>query len=205
MRNYSLSALITFIVAISISYGHNKEREQPKWVDSHPMSNNYLYSIIGQGDGRTDALMSAMVELCQQIHSSIQSAYITQASGNNIDKIASTNKDCKIGKVEVIGTMELIIKETLDKGESIEAYKSWYVMTYVDGNKFFQIEEQIGRNEKSKERIKEISSKNCTISDVIAELESHGVSIKDTYIDDEMEYFLLLKANKKQMENIISK
>ena len=83
-------------------------------------------------------------------------------------------------------------------------------MNYLNGDENIVIKEFIEEVIVIKEFTEEVSeefnhhyemtSSNCSISDVITELKTQGVSIEDNYID-EMNYYLLLKAKVKNIKS----
>jgi len=198
MKKLILLSLL-FVIAFSTSPVRNAP---PKWInsiggiDGLKVTDNIKY-VVGTGDGLTEALMNGLVQLCGLIHTNVKSNIKDEKFTSEFN-----TPECKIGKVQIQSMVKQAI-EQFGKGDTAlanEMYSSTYKMSYLNGDEKIVIKEYIEEVSEEFNYHYEMTSSNCSISDVITELKTQGVSIEDNYID-EMNYYLLLKAKVKNIKS----
>ncbi len=188
--------LIFSVIIVFFSCVKNKETKIPEWVYTPPQSEDTLYSV-GIGDGKTEALISALTEMSGNIFTTVTS---------KIDSIAdSINEPLEfISPVNIIKTSRSFGKVIIfhssmtlhaDSSDGTGYFESVGLLTYFNGDK--QMTVKLFRSEDPINYYLEIFSNNCVLSDIIQELESYGFTFR-SYADCE-NYFLLASCSKEKI------
>ena len=187
------SLVIILLSLIFFSFDSNTEKKPPEWIHSINKSDE-IFEVIGKSENKNESILTALVELS----TSIEFKFL-ESDSNKIIK----ESELAFGKVKVSSTREVV-----KLGDSLianERYKYVDKLNYNNGNKsilYNSFSEQIKEGEKASfiHRF-EIIEKNCTLKDLIDELNRSGCNF-EFYSNNDNYYTLIGYEKKRLLENI---
>ena len=202
---------ILFIVAYSTTPSGN---EPPKWINTFNNS-DYYFESVGISGSNNESILQALMEIAGYIEAQLKSEkkQIIEESGLGDDIAAQFSRSSKniiektFGKVKIKGFTKHFREETGlgDSTEILEYFERVGELTFANGNKklkysYYLSEEGVGKDSSIKHNF-EIVEVNCTLKDLIDELNSVGCNF-EFYNDNEDHYTLVRCEKKRILENI---
>ena len=153
-----------------------------------------IFEVIGKAENKNESILTALVELSTSVEFKI-----SESDSNKF----ITESELAFGKVKVSSTREVV--KLGDSLIATERYKFVDKLNYNSGNKsilYNSFSEQIEKGGKASfiHRF-EIIEKNCTLKDLIDELNSSGCNF-EFYSNNDNYYTLIGFEKKRLLENI---
>ena len=204
--------LIILLPLIFFSCDSNTGKKPPKWTHSIDKSDIIIQSV-GIAESKHESILNVMCELSNIIHSEVEqiikkeydSTYVNELDFSN-ETISSTS-EMLFGKVTINALLK-DYREEVGIGDQAEISKHTELteeLSFSDGHNqllyksFFT--EKSSEIDTSFSHYFEMIEKNCTLKDLIDELNSVGCEF-DFYSDNENYYTLVRYEKKRLLENI---
>ena len=191
-----------------------KKNQPPKWINRVPDS-DYYYESVGIAVRKNESVLQALMKIAGDIEAQYKSElkeFIEEEglTGDTETQFSRSSKiitDKVIGKIELKGLTKHSQEETgsANSKESFDSFEHTGKLTFSSGNKkliYSNYYKETGSGvDSSLEHHFEIVEQNCTLKDLMDELNSLGCNI-EFYYDNES-YYTLISCNKKRLlENI---
>ena len=207
MKNIIL--ILTTLMFLSCS--SSNETQPPKWI--HSLNNSdKIIEAVGIAESKHESILNVMYDLSSIINSEVRQMIkndIESTSGNKLDFLNKTIKSTSeslFGKVKIKGLTKNFREES-GVGESIkelEYFERVSELTFSDGNKsliYKNFTEESAGKESSIKHHFEMVEQNCTLKDLIDELNSVGCEFE--FYSDNYNHYALVKFEKERLlENI---
>ncbi len=193
---------ITIILMTLILFSCNSKKEVsiPKWINTSSNSDE-IFGAVGIAESKKESIMNALTQLAGLIETNIKT------EERDTCYILSSSSEKAFGKVTINASHEHY-REEVEIGDSTEIsgnFELFGELTFSDGNK------QLLYNDKYSETFNgidrsfshhfDITEINCTLKDLIDELNSVGCEF-DFYSDNEHIYTLVRYEKRRLHKNI---
>ena len=187
--------LIILLPLIFFSCDSNTGKKPPKWTHSIDESDIIIQSV-GIAENKNESILNALIELSNLIQTQIETQIIetqiedsvsgfSDSSHFDFKSFLKTMTDQTFGKVEVSGTFTELQNES-----GVYETKATSQMSYNSDNKSMLYKRYYINVEKGKKHHFEIFEENCTLKDLIDELNRIGCNF-EFYSDDNNHYTLI--------------
>ena len=195
----------------------SKVTQPPKWIDLN--DSDKIIEKIGVAESKHESILNAMYELSSFIKTEVKSKIIDSTYVNKLDfhkeRRSSHSSETLFGKVKITGLTK-DFSEEVGVGDSIEVshyFESVIELTFTDGNKNLIYKNYFSKSWKTRlyhvgdgkntvlKHHFEITEDNCTLKDLIEELNDNGCEF-EFFSDNDNHYTLVRYEKERLLENI---